>query len=115
MPDVARFLFGLCNSASPTSVSSNGANISIIPNKSSLFGNSNNVNTNTIGVKATTTTTTTNKVVPNYGKPTCAPKPPSTAKNGLSPLNTTNNGNSNRSIVSRAQSMRAPRFVTTKY
>ncbi|XP_055316855.1 WAS/WASL-interacting protein family member 2 isoform X2 [Sitodiplosis mosellana] len=98
------------NSASPTSVSSNGANISILPNKSSLFGNS--VNSNAIGVKTTATamtTTTTNKVVPNYGKPTCAPKPPVTAKNGLNALTTTNNGNSTRSSVSRSQSVRAPR------
>lgn len=69
------------------------------------------------GVKATT-----NKVVPNHGKPNCAPKPPgiqhivSAHKNGLSPLNTvnsttTNNGNINRPIVSRAHSMRSPRFV----
>ncbi|XP_031640172.1 verprolin isoform X2 [Contarinia nasturtii] len=116
------------NSGSPTSVSSNGSNISsILPNKSSLFGNSNSLNNTStktttpppppppITTATSTTTTITNKVVPNYGKPTCAPKPPVTAaKNGLSPLNnisnTTNNGNSsNRSIVSRAQSMRAPR------
>lgn len=106
-----------------TSVSSNGANISILPNKSSLFGNSNSVNTNSIGVMKSTTTataaaaatvtpaTTTNKVVPNYGKPTCAPKPPVTAKNGLSALTTTNNGNGPRTSVSRSQSVRAPRFV----
>lgn len=123
----------IIRSGSPTTLSSiNGANITILPNKSALYGNSNNnnVNINTITAKMTSTTaatatstpitTTTNKVVPNHGKPNCAPKPPGiqnivTSKNGLSPLNTANstlnNGNSNRPIVSRAHSMRSPRFV----
>ena len=144
------FFFGYNNnnnSGSPTttatSISSiNGTNITILPNKSALYGNSNNtnnnhsntnhVNTNTITVKMTSTTTT-NKVVPNHGKPNCAPKPPgiqgsgvAAAKNGLSPINTTtttttsiaaatNNGHGSgngRPIVSRAHSMRSPRFVT---
>lgn len=121
------FRFGIVNSGSPTTVSSNG--LSILPNKSSLHGNSNNVNTNMISVKmttpptTTTTMTTTNKVVPNHGKPNCAPKPPgiqsivTTKNNGLSPTNnvnsTTNNGNSNRPVVSRAHSMRSPRFVNS--
>lgn len=115
--------FWLVNSGSPTTVTSNGANLTILPNKSTLYGNSNNVNINTITVKMTTTPTiaTTNKVVPNHGKPNCAPKPPGiqnivTAKNnGLNATNninsTTNNGNSTRPIVSRAHSMRSPRFV----
>lgn len=130
------------NSGSPSSI--NGTNITILPNKSALYGNSNhntntnnnnvNTNTNTITVKMTSTTTTsasttTNKVVPNHGKPNCAPKPPgiqgggAAVKNGLSPINTaaaaaaaaaTNNGHGSgngRPIVSRAHSMRSPRFV----
>lgn len=117
------YLFWHVNSGSPTTVTSNGANLTILPNKSTLYGNSNNVNTNTITVKMTTTPTitTTNKVVPNHGKPNFAPKPPGiqnivTAKNnGLNATNninsTTNNGNSTRPIVSRAHSMRSPRFV----
>lgn len=114
--------FLLCNSGSPTSITSNGSNITILPNKSSLFGNNNDTNQST---KMTTTSTsittlsssssTMNKIAPNYKKPHCAPKPPVTVKNGLSLLNnvnsTTNNGNSNRTIVNRTQSMRAPRFV----
>lgn len=124
------------NSGSPISASINGTNITILPNKSALYGNSNHntntnnnhVNTNTITVKMTATTTTsssttTNKVVPNHGKPNCAPKPPgiqgggAAVKNGLSPLTTVaaaSNGNG-RPIVSRAHSMRSPRFVLHRF
>lgn len=144
------------NSGSPTISSINGTNISILPNKSALYGNHNNnnnvnnninskhnnhVNTNTITVKMTSSSSssssstsslsaTTNKVVPNHGKPNCAPKPPGIqniaggAKNGLSPTTTTtattNNGHGSgnsigRPIVSRAHSMRSPRFVLHRF
>lgn len=108
-----RFDLVSCGNSGPTSVavSSNG----VLPNKSALFGN-NNVNTSASIV--TKTTTPTNNVVPNHGKPYCAPKPPG-LKNGLSPLNninstTPNNGNNSRSNVARSQSVRTPRFVHAK-
>lgn len=103
--DSDEFCFGFVNSGLSIAVSSNG--VTILPNKSTLYGN--NVNTNSTGTK-----TPTNNIVPNHGKPYCAPKPPG-LKNGLSPLNninsTNNNGNNGRPNVARSQSVRTPRFV----
>lgn len=103
--DSDEFCFGFVNSGLSIAVSSNG--VTILPNKSTLYGN--NVNINSTGTK-----TPTNNIVPNHGKPYCAPKPPG-LKNGLSPLNninsTNNNGNNGRPNVARSQSVRTPRFV----
>lgn len=103
--DSDEFCFGFVNSGLSIAVSSNG--VTILPNKSTLYGN--NVNTSSTGTK-----TPTNNIVPNHGKPYCAPKPPG-LKNGLSPLNninsTNNNGNNGRPNVARSQSVRTPRFV----
>lgn len=56
------------------------------------------------------TVSVTNKVVPNHGKPNCAPKPPGliAVKNNMSP----NSGmeNSTRPGVARHHSWRSPRF-----
>lgn len=74
----------------------NGTNTSLVPNKSSLFAktnttsstvdtcndsNSSNTNNKSNSLSNAThniniTSTTTSKVVPNHGKPNCAPKPP---------------------------------------
>lgn len=112
------------NSSSPV-IPPNGT--SIVPNKSSLFGKnetsnadskaSNKLNSNVMLSTQTSnsiTVTVTNKIVPNHGKPNCAPKPPGIQNliASKSPSNaTTNNENSTRPNVARHHSMRSPRFV----
>lgn len=103
----------------------NGINASLLPNKSMLFGKSdtsnadvNNKTSNTVKsivLQSSTTSSSiaisvTNKIVPNHGKPNCAPKPPGliAAKNNMSPNSVTEN--STRPGVARHHSWRSPRL-----
>jgi hypothetical protein len=79
-----------------------------IPNKSSLFNKSQ--------LGAAPTVPNPPKVV-NHGKPNLAPKPPPQLKllgnNGNEGNNDNNlNGDSNRKIVARHQSMKSPRYLS---
>lgn len=116
------FKFGISSKAI---IPQNGINAPLLPNKSTLFGksDSSNADVNNKAINpvksnvfqastnsSSITVSVTNKVVPNHGKPNCAPKPPGliAAKNSMSPKSAAEN--STRPGVARHHSWRSPRF-----
>lgn len=105
----------------------NGINASLLPNKSTLFGRSdssnadmnsktsNIVKSNVLQISTNSSSiavSVTNKIVPNHGKPNCAPKPPGliAAKNNMSPNSVTENS-IRPGVIARHHSWRSPRFA----